>query len=70
MKVIFSLALLISSITCYAVAPVEKHVVRINSTLQKWSAAQPWDKSAPAKDFTAPKGPERWVDEIGKFENK
>ena len=34
-------------------APVEQSVrqslVRINSTIQAWSASQPWDKSAPAK---------------------
>lgn len=49
MKTILSIALLASTITCQAVAPVHKHVVRVNSTLQKWSAAQPWDKSAPGK---------------------
>ncbi|MFK7909580.1 MAG: PDZ domain-containing protein [Akkermansiaceae bacterium] len=49
MKIFLSLTLLISTITCHAVAPVQNHVVRINSTLQKWSASQPWDKSAPGK---------------------
>jgi S1-C subfamily serine protease len=49
MKISLFLTIFISTITSHAAAPVQKHVVRINSTLQKWSASQPWDKSAPSK---------------------
>ena len=49
MKFLLPIVLLASSVICHAAAPVQQHVVRVNSTLQKWSASQPWDKSAPAK---------------------
>ena len=36
-----------SPITSPANASIKKSLVRINSTIQTWSASQPWDKSAP-----------------------
>jgi S1-C subfamily serine protease len=32
-----------------AEASIKQSLVRINSTIQKWSAVQPWDKTAPTK---------------------
>ena len=53
MKSIFtalSLVCIIAIPTMPAMAQtVDSSVIRINSTIQKWSVSQPWDKSAPAK---------------------
>ncbi|MBT8037020.1 MAG: PDZ domain-containing protein [Verrucomicrobiae bacterium] len=38
-----------STVVFHPPRSVQTSVVRINSTLQTWSAAQPWDKSAPKK---------------------
>ena len=46
-----SILLLLFSLTVvtHAVPSVQNHTVRVNTTLQKWSVAQPWDKSSPSK---------------------
>jgi len=51
MKSIFATLTLLSLFTAIpAVAQsVETSVIRINSTIQTWSATQPWDKSPPGK---------------------
>ena len=49
MKTLLAIALAVSAFTCHAAESIQNQVVRINTTMQKWSAPQPWDKSAPAK---------------------
>ncbi|MBK1854394.1 PDZ domain-containing protein [Verrucomicrobiaceae bacterium 5K15] len=50
MKFFSLLSLTSAAMLClaHAAADVKNSLVRVNSTLQTWSASQPWDKSAPS----------------------
>lgn len=49
MKSLLSLTFVFAALLGHTTAAVQDSVIRVNSTLQKWSASQPWDKSAPTK---------------------